>query len=175
MVPASPPVVEFFFFAVFFLVDSFTLLLLVRVTRGKRRDGQMWSGRERYGTETGNHVVFRSRPRVPDLSRPRFLFPPSTIPSYGILFPSHCLPNYSHSNPTFANSFSQFIYLRYFFLISPPAFPEPPLLISVIVSHTIFIVFIVSTIQSVEFTASVFLTTLIKYHKLTYTYRSLQS
>ena len=45
------------------------------------------SERERHGTGTGNHGIFRSRPRVPDPSRSWFLFPPSTIPPYGVLFP----------------------------------------------------------------------------------------
>ena len=49
------------------------------------------SGRERYDTGTEDHVMFRSRLRVPDRSRRWLLFPPSTIPPNGVLFPSHCL------------------------------------------------------------------------------------
>ena len=44
------------------------VLIYNRATRAKSRGGKMWLGRERHGTETGNHVVFCSRPRVPGRS-----------------------------------------------------------------------------------------------------------
>lgn len=52
----------------------------IRGTRGKGRDGKMWSGRERYGTGMGNRQIFRSRPRFPDRYHRQFLFPSSTVP-----------------------------------------------------------------------------------------------
>ena len=47
----------------------------------------MWSGRERE-----NRVIFRSRPQFSNPSRRCFLFPPSTIPPQGVLFPSRLFP-----------------------------------------------------------------------------------
>ena len=87
-------------------------------TRGNGRVGKIWSGRERVGTETGiPSVHFVPDHDFPTCSRPRSLLPPSTVPTYGVLFPSHRKiysrllsshrpPNCSHPIPTFAHKSS---------------------------------------------------------------------
>ena len=52
----------------------------------------MWSVRDWDEMETGNRVIFRSRPRLPHRSRCWFMFPPPTIPTQNVLFPSRPFP-----------------------------------------------------------------------------------
>ena len=66
----------------------FWLLPIQLRPRMKQGYARQKSGRERHGTGTGTHLVFRSRPRVPDPSVLDFCSVVyRTIPSYGVFFP----------------------------------------------------------------------------------------
>lgn len=106
---------------------SFSQARAIKVGTGKCGRHGNGTGRQRE-----SRVIFRSRRRFPDRSLRWLLFPPSAVPTYGVLFPSrdrfpfNSLPSCSRHPPSrrSPHSFSHLLgqLQQYFHSMLPPAF-----------------------------------------------------